>query len=607
MDKTWWFLIGAITVIALFGFLKIKYELDKLKETIRSNKASIEKDVLLSRKEISLLESELKLTNKNVDSQNSKLDDIELTIKRIKLQIEDNEKQLVKKYQELSNLIGENEKKFDSEISQLAKSILDIKGINEELKNQLAIFTEIDADSTQLNAEAPYKVDEKYILEKNAEKESKSKLDAEQQKIFDLMNNSKNNLFVTGKAGTGKSFLLKYFVEETDKKTLVLAPTGIAALNAKGVTIHSAFGYVNLGLEIDNITNANLRLKSEKRQVLKNVETIIIDEISMVRADILEKIDRILKILNNNNLPFGGKQLLLFGDLYQLPPIADKEELKYLKDTFGGKHFFHSNAYKFADFIFFELTINHRQKDDATFFKVLNNIREGKVSEEDLTLLNTRTQFKNEELRRVVQLFPRKGEVDNINQRELDKIPAKEYIYKCRVVYKKSDLTFDIEKTLPISETLKLKLGALVMMVTNDVNHRWVNGTLAIVSYISEKCIKVKIDGYEHEIFPTSFKQRETFYENGKIIYKDILGVEQYPVVLAYAITIHKSQGMTYKRIACNVSDCFETGQIYVALSRCTSMDGLYLLNTVDRKMLGVDTEILEFYKKEREKIKSIN
>ncbi len=589
MDKIWWLVI-VFSILITIIFIRIKSQIDKLKLTIQSNKE-------LNEKEYSLLDSKIEITNKNVVSCDLRLDNAAITIKDLTKNIEENEKQQNRKYNELIKLIEQNKSSLDNEISTLVKSIIEIKGINKELKNQLAIFTEIEADSMQLNAEDSFEKNKDFISENvDVELNAGINLDAEQTTAYNLMNDSNANLFITGKAGTGKSFLLKHFVNETKKRVLVLAPTGIAALNANGVTIHSAFGWDNLQLNIDEISDKKLKLKTEKRQVLKNVQTIIIDEISMVRADIFEKIDRILRLLNNSDLPFGGKQVLLFGDLFQLPPIADKEEIKYLKDNFGSKYFFSSNAYKNGGFKFNELTINHRQKDDAIFFEILNNIREGKISDDNLKMLNTRTKFEPEELRRVVQLFPHKGEVESINQRELDNIPAKEYSYKSKVIYQENNLTFDIEKNLPISETLKLKLGALVMMVTNDEDHRWVNGTLAIVSFIKEDCIKVKINGYEYEVLPTTFRQQESVYEDGKIIYKTIYEVEQYPIVLAYAITIHKSQGMTYKKIACNVSKCFEAGQVYVALSRCTNIEGLYLLKAVNKKILGVESEVLDFY-----------
>ncbi len=577
MEKLWWFVL-ILLVIIMFLLLKIKSLFDELKNTIRLNKEANEKDVQILNKELALLNSNIEITNKKIEDCNLRVDNAAKTIKKIDQQTKENKKQIKEKYDDIVELIKQNKIEYDK---------------------KLAFFTEIESDSMQLNADLS---DDQDLPKDPVETDLRTKLDDEQTNAYSCMNDSNTNMFITGKAGTGKSFLLKYFVKTTSKKVLVLAPTGIAALNANGVTIHSVFGWDNLKSNLDDITNKTLKLKSEKRQVLKNVETIIIDEISMVRSDVFEKIDKILRIINNVDLPFAGKQMLLFGDLFQLPPIADKRETEYLKDVFGSKYFFSSNAYKSGSFEFFELSINHRQKEDTAYFKILNNIREGKILENDLKTLNKRTNYENDELRRVVRLLPRKDDVEKINQKELDEIPAKEYVFNSTVMYKDNDLTFDIEKNLPISETLKLKLGALVMMVTNDENHRWVNGTLAIISKISEKQIMVKINGRDYEVFPSSFTQQESVYEDGKIMYKTVCEVIQYPIVLAYAITIHKSQGMTYRKIACNVSDCFESGQVYVALSRCTSIDGLYLLKKVNKKILGVETEVLNFYKKEKTK-----
>lgn len=306
MDITWRLVAITTIVIVAILFIKTKLELEKLKETVRLNKESNEKDIRIANKEISLLDFKIENTNKSVESCDARIDNAALTIKSITQRIDDNEKELNQKYVDLVQLIEKNKTDFDNEIATLAKSILDIKDINEKLKNQLAIFTEIDADSKQLNSDDTYIENENLIPEHNntGDTDSKTELDVEQEVAFDWMNNSNANLFITGKAGTGKSFLLKHFVKKTRKSVLVLAPTGIAALNANGVTIHSAFGWDNLQLNIDDIINKNLKLKSEKRQVLKNVCTIIIDEISMVRADIFEKIDRILKIMQSNSKMF---------------------------------------------------------------------------------------------------------------------------------------------------------------------------------------------------------------------------------------------------------------------------------------------------------------
>lgn len=449
-----------------------------------------------------------------------------------------------------------------------------------------------------------FEIAEESTFEKTAVSESEPTLmggilDDEQRIAFGIMNDTDENLFITGKAGTGKSFLLEMFVRGTSKKVIVLAPTGIAALNVGGATLHSTFGYNNLeNLDIDQINAGNIALKSEKKEVLKRVDTIVIDEISMVRADIFDKIDKILRVLNKNEKPFGGKQIIVFGDLFQLPPIAQRQVEKYLIDYYGGIFFFNSNAYARGNFGFIELTINHRQKDDKEFFSILNRMREGKTTRADLNRLNDRYISDRSKLRRILTLFPKKADAEKLNKEELNRIEAREYVYKARIVFSANkNKSLNLESNFPITGELHLKQGALVMMVANDPNKRWVNGTIGIVHSLYDDAIKVTIDGTTYEIPKMTFTQREAAYVNGHIEYSDVLSVEQFPVVLAYAITIHKSQGMTYKRIACDISQCFAPGQAYVALSRCSSMSGLYLMDEVVGGMISTNKQVVDFYK----------
>ncbi len=485
---------------------------------------------------------------------------------------------------------------LEQQIHQLASSLEEAQTNYRELKKQIEFFTKIKVDSAELNANSPSpmhsETSDKDIVDPI------EGLDEEQKAAFDLVINSNRNVFITGKAGTGKSYLLRMLVKSITKKTVVLAPTGIAALNIQGATLHSTFGYRNLvDLDTDQIAANTIRLKSEKKKLLLEAETIIIDEISMVRADVFTKIDKILRVLNKSDKVFGGKQIVIFGDLFQIPPIVKRNEYQYLIDTYGGRHFFHSPAYKNADFCLFELTINHRQKDDVIFFDILNRVREGNVSPDDIDVLNNRASADITAERRIVKLYSHKADAESINTEELSKIPAKQYTYECTVSYSKKNLTQNmIDDLFPISATLHLKLGALVMMVNNDLAHRWVNGTLGIVSYLDDNELKVTIDGYEYEILPVKFEQKEATYENGKITYQTTCEVVQFPVILAYAITIHKSQGMTYNKVGCDINKCFEPGQAYVALSRCTNLEGLYLLGKVSPHSLRVDSEVVEFY-----------
>ena len=425
-------------------------------------------------------------------------------------------------------------------------------------------------------------------------------LDEEQYAILADVDGSNRNFFITGKAGTGKSFLLDVFRMSTLKSTIVLAPTGIAALNVKGATIHSVFGYDNLvKLDVDRITPLTLRLKSEKRLALKNVSTIIIDEISMVRADTFDKIDRILRVVNNNNLPFGGKQILLFGDLFQLPPIAKSKEREYLYDKYGGVHFFCSDAYKKGNFDFRELTINHRQKEDEEYYELLNRVRDGSVTKKDIDLLNSRVEKDPSIYDRFTTLLPKKAEVEQLNQYHVNQLETTEYKYEAKVTLDmRSDKSQNWETLFPISSTLCLKKGALIMMVANDPDHRWVNGTLGIVSNLSSNSIFVSIDRRTYEIQPIDFIEQEIHYENGEITYKDVLKVMQYPLVLAYAMTIHKSQGQTYRNIVCDIDACFADGQAYVALSRCCSLNGLHLRKPITGTSIRADKTVLDFYNK---------
>lgn len=429
--------------------------------------------------------------------------------------------------------------------------------------------------------------------------DANSLLDREQLPAYNEMEQGSQNFFITGKAGTGKSFLLDVFRRTTGKSHVVLAPTGIAALNVNGVTLHSTFGYDNLvKLDVDMISEKTVRLKSEKAIILRRVSAIIIDEISMVRADTLDKIDRILQVVNKNNNPFGGKQVFLFGDLFQLPPVVKRNEHEYLYDKYGGIYFFCSEAFRRGNFKFVELTINHRQKDDADYFALLNRIRDGSATIRDLDLLNSRVVKDESIYDRFTTLLPTKAEVEKVNQYHMEQLKSQMFTYRAEVVLDKyPNKNRNLEAIFPIVNNLQLKKGALVMMVANDIDHRWVNGTLGIVAGLNEKSISVAIDKRVYEIHRAEFTEQEITYVNGRITYEDVYKVLQYPVVPAYAITIHKSQGQTYKNIVCDIDRCFASGQAYVALSRCASLEGMHLKRAVSGASIHVDREVLDFYR----------
>lgn len=472
-----------------------------------------------------------------------------------------------------------------------------LKAALAESERKLDFYMNIESASTDLNVPDTPAPTAQEVSDTQADE---AQLDPEQSSILSEMESTQENFFITGKAGTGKSFLLEAFKKATRKKHIVIAPTGVAALNVGGTTLHRAFGYYNLvNLNVEDISEENIHLKSEKRIVLKHISTIIIDEISMVRADTFDKIDRILRVINRSNKPFGGKQLLLFGDLFQLPPIAQPRAREYLFDRYGGVHFFYAHAYSNANFRFRELTINHRQKEDAAYFELLNRVRDGHVSSNDIDALNERVVQDFSIYDRFTTLLPTKAEAEAINRSRIQQLDSKEYTYQARITYDKhSQKNHDLESLFPIVSTLRLKKGALVMMVSNDIHQRWVNGTLGIVSELSNDRISVAINGVSYEISLKEFTEQEVIYENGKLFYDDVLTVVQYPIVPAYAITIHKSQGKTYNNIVCDIDKCFEDGQAYVALSRCAKLDGLHLTQRISPSSIRVNKGVLDFYRK---------
>ena len=485
-----------------------------------------------------------------------------------------------------------------NKVDDYHKEILFLHDNIEALTRKVNFYKDIEEESEKLNSSDS--IDSSAYNTFDAEFSQKdSVLDDEQLFALDLAENTNQNLFITGKAGTGKSFLLNYFKIHSSKKYIILAPTGISALNVNGATLHSTFGYHNLvNLDIDSISYDNISLKSEKKLLLKKVSTIIIDEISMVRADTFDKIDRILKVINQNNLPFGGKQLLIFGDLFQLPPIVKRSEHDFLYDKYGGPYFFNSPAYKNSNFKFIELSINHRQKDDAAYFELLNRIREGQTTKMDIDILNTRIVSDESIYDRFTSLLPTKAEVEIVNKKHINQLDSKQHTYPAIITFDKNpDNTHNIEATFPIMNVLNLKKGALVMMTSNDPEQRWVNGTLGIINKLFDNSIFVSINKRTYEIHPIEFTEQEITYSNGTIKYEDSFKVLQYPIIPAYAITIHKSQGQTFKNIVCDIDRCFTNGQAYVALSRCTSLTGLHLTKKITGSSIQVDKAVLDFYK----------
>ncbi len=407
-----------------------------------------------------------------------------------------------------------------------------------------------------------------------------------------MMEFTSNNLYITGKAGAGKSTLLKHFVLNTGKNYVIVAPTGVSAVNVGGTTIHSFFRF-----PFGVVEESDIEYQPDKKDLFKNLEVLIIDEISMVRVDLLHAIDLALrKNTGNKKDPFGGVQIIMFGDLYQLPPIVRTfEEQKYLKDKFGGKYFFYCPAFSDVGLEQIELKENFRQKEDIIFFDLLNNIREKTFTSGDFALLNSRHEpYINKDP--AIVLATTNNIADGINEERLKGIDEKEFVYSARI-----ERGFDTKKS-PTDEKLRLKKGAQIMMIKNDTEtpRRWVNGSIGTVVALGKSTVMVDINGGEYDISQAMWEEYHFEYdeEEGNIVRLPVGSFHQYPLKLAWAVTIHKSQGKTFDRVVIDLGrGAFAHGQTYVALSRCTSLAGIYLMRPVRNSDIIVDDEVREFCK----------
>lgn len=419
---------------------------------------------------------------------------------------------------------------------------------------------------------------------------SSIKLSDEQLNIYNLLETTNDHYYITGKAGTGKSVLLQYFVEDSSKRVVVTAPTGVAALNVGGQTIHSFFK-MPFDIELDD-----LKVDYKLREILRNIDTVVIDEISMVRVDLMEAISRKLQIARRNDEPFGGVQMVMFGDLYQLPPVVTDGELdRYFKHNFGGYYFFNAPSIKSADLNIYELSNIFRQKDPE-FKDVLNAVRHGSFKESQLEILNKRTAVQKPDTG-FITLAGHNATVSAINHKKLAELPGDEKTYEAEIW---GNIT---ESSFPTEKKLRLKVGAQIMMLRNDTEkpRRWVNGTLGIVTKLNTDIVRVNIDGVEHTVSPVTWEKIQYDYdpEERKLTKTPVSSFKQLPIRLAWAITIHKSQGQTYQSVAIDLSNgAFAHGQTYVALSRCVSLDGLYLDAPIRRDDVIVDPDIVAFMKK---------
>lgn len=415
------------------------------------------------------------------------------------------------------------------------------------------------------------------------------KITKEFKEALRLMEKTKENLFITGKAGTGKSTLLKYFCEHTSKNLVVLAPTGVAAINIGGMTLHSFFQF-----PFGVVEEKDVKYLFNKQEIFRSLETLIIDEISMVRADLMAAIDHSLRLNTGRKSPFGGVQIIVFGDLYQLPPVVRRgPEADYLQDKYGGIYFFNAQACQLAKMKKIQLTHIFRQEDDG-FKALLNKLRDNNLTREDLAALNERhREYRGKSP--VITLASINAVADEINQTRLAELAEREYAYQARVI---GDFE---ENNYPTEREIRLKEGAQIMMIKNDNKNprRWVNGSLGIIEKLERDSITVNIDEESHKLEMAEWEVFEYQYDSAKKkIERQAKGsFLQWPVKLAWAITIHKSQGKTFKRVIVDLGrGAFAHGQAYVALSRCTSIEELYLKNPLKFSDAILDKAVSEFH-----------
>ncbi len=426
------------------------------------------------------------------------------------------------------------------------------------------------------------------------------KIELNQQFVaaLELMNDSTTNVFITGKAGTGKSTLLTYFREHTKLQVTVLAPTGVAAVNVRGQTIHSFFGF-KPDITVETVQRDYKH--RNKKGLFKKLEAIVIDEISVVRADLLDCVDTLLKMHGKNpGVAFGGVKMIFIGDLYQLPPVVTGEERALFRSYYPSPYFFDAKVMVESTFVMLELEKIYRQKDDA-FIRLLNGVRNRSISEADMMVLNARhlPEFEPPEDDFYIHLTTTNALAEAENQRQLNKLAGKLHLFEGEITGK-----FEM-KSLPTAMNLEMKIGAQVMLVNNDREGKWVNGTvgkivdIAFDEEMEAEVVWVEVAGGEIvEVVPHTWEMFKFFYNEkaNKLDTETVGSFTQYPLILAWAVTIHKSQGKTFDKVIIDWGGgTFAHGQSYVALSRCRSLEGIVLKKPFLARHILMDWRVVKW------------
>ena len=413
----------------------------------------------------------------------------------------------------------------------------------------------------------------------------------EMKEAMYLVNDTSENLFITGKAGTGKTMFLKHMLKNTKKNCVVAAPTGIAAINAGGVTLHSLF-LLPFG-PISPTDKINFKFNKAKRKILQKMDVLVIDEISMVRPDVLDAVDRILRFVRRSKDVFGGVQVIMFGDLFQLPPVVKANEKAILDFYYDGEYFFNALCFKEKGFHVIEFSKIFRQTDQR-FIHILNNIRNYNASSDDLDILGELKSKKdfNDYDNGYIHICSHKRDVESINERMLgnDENLIHTYCAKVKDKFPNSSAPCDIE--------LRLRVGARVMALANSSEKGYYNGMLGYVTRLDDNSVVAKMDNGNEIVFSPHKWENCQYEMDGDTVKKEVVGTcEQIPLALAWAITIHKSQGLTFDKIAIHITYAFCPGQLYVALSRCRSLEGIISDAYITKRMIIPDQSLLDFEK----------